>query len=74
MSNFDFFSNIGFPVGCTYNLTGNVTTKCEGGADIEHHFEVDGQKNVWLQKRQNKEDENWYGYAELASTRVSNSG
>ncbi len=49
-----FFQNVGWESGCVYNIEGKGNSKCEGGANIEHHFTVDGQPNVWIQKRKEK--------------------
>jgi hypothetical protein len=73
MSNFQLFGNIGFPTSCTYNVSCNVVGKCQGGADIEHHFDVEGKRNVWIQKHKGKVEQNILDYAEWARIRVSNS-
>jgi hypothetical protein len=36
MSLNDFFKDVTWPVGCTYNLTGTDGGACDGGAVVEH--------------------------------------
>jgi hypothetical protein len=70
------FANMGWPSDCIYNITPESGSACEGGADIEHHFKVDGKQNVWTQRRKDKTqqvEQSLVDYAEFARTRCSGS-
>jgi hypothetical protein len=67
----DFFGNAFWPSECVYNIQGEAGSKCEGGADIEHHFVMEGVSNVWKQRRKDKVDQAVIAYACEASIRCS---
>jgi len=69
----NMFDNVVWPTGCIYNVDSKAQGNCEGGADIEHHFTVEGKKNVWVQKRKKKVEQAIMEYAEWAATRCSGS-
>lgn len=68
-----FFEENVWPAGCVYNVAAVVGGSCEGGADVEHHYDADGQRNVWLQRRRQEVEVSILEYADYARTRVSGS-
>jgi hypothetical protein len=69
----ELFGNVIWPSDVIYNIVADSGSKCEGGAEVEHHFVADGKKNVWLQRREGKVTECLVEYYEHAAKRVSNS-
>lgn len=67
------FKNITWKQGAIYNITPESGSQLQGGADIEHHFVEEGEKNVWLQRRNNKIAQAIVEYIESAETRCCNS-
>ena len=68
------FDNVMWPTDCIYNIDPKDGSSCEGVAEIEHHYDKAGSRNVWIQRRQDKIEQIIMEYAEYAKTRVSTSG
>lgn len=62
------FENVSWPSSMIYNVTTNAGSKAQGGADVEHVYIADGNKNVWLQRHTDRVVQAAVGYAEQSAT------
>lgn len=65
----DLFGNVYWPTDCIYNIEADSGSICKGGADIDHHFTLAGELNVWKQRYKDRVDQAIMGYAADASIR-----
>lgn len=63
------FENITWPEGAIYNVTSSKEgLRFRAGADVEHHFTVEGQPNVWIHHHGKKTAEEIQTYVEHRAT------